>query len=109
MKSGKPSEEMTPEDVRRRWPRVTAHVIAESLGYATPDVAASIIRDALLGRENHCEWVATCYGGNARRVLSNSIQDRRYHKGYMAEYRLALQIVRRANQTGDGPVLASWF
>ena len=102
-------EKMTFEDVRKRWPRVTAHVIAESLGYATPDRAASIIRDGLLGKENYCEWVATCYDGDARKVLENSIRDRHFHRGYMAEYRLALQIVRRTNETGRGPELASWF
>ena len=80
MKSDNTLQEMTFKDVRVRWPRVTAHVIAESLGYATPDCAASIIRDALLGESNYCEWVATCYQGDARRVLENSIRNRRYHK-----------------------------
>lgn len=109
MKSRRAIHEMTFEDVRQRWPRVTAHVIAESLGYATPDRAASIVRDGLLEQRNWCEWVDACYHGDARRVLNDSIRNRRYHKGYMAEYRIALQIVRRANETGNGPVFASWF
>ena len=109
MLSEKALEEMTREDVRVRWPRVTAHVIAESLGYATPDCAASIIQDALLKEKNYCEWVATCHQGDALTVLENSIRNRHYHQGYMADFRLALQIVRRTNETGEGPVFASWF
>ena len=109
MLSEKALEEMTREDVRVRWPRVTAHVIGESLGYATPDCAALIIQDGLLGKRNYCEWVDACYNGNARRVLENSIRNRHYHEGPMADYRLALQIVRRTNETGEGPMLASWF
>ena len=109
MKRRKPVEEMSTEDVRKRWLRVTAHVIAESLGYATPDQAAAIVRDGLLLRKNYCEWVATCYEGDALRVLKDSISRRRYHTGFMAEYRPALQIVRRQNETDLGPGLASWF
>ena len=109
MLSEKALEEMTREDIRMRWPRVTAHVIAESLGYATPDCAALIIQDALLEKENHCEWIAFCYQGDAVSALENSIRNRHYHRGYMAEYQQALQIVRRTNETGEGPVLASWF
>lgn len=30
----------SPQEAMRRWPRVTAHVICESLGYATPSKAA---------------------------------------------------------------------
>ena len=61
MLSEKALEEMTLEEVRKRWPRITAHIIAESLGYAVPDVAAMIVQDALLGKENHCEWIVFCY------------------------------------------------
>lgn len=107
MKCQKPIEQMTLEQVRTRWPRVTAHVIAESLGYATPDCAASIVRDAFLEQKNWCEWVDACYRGDARRVLAASIRNRRYHQGYMAEYRLALQIVRHPQAAHPCPALAS--
>ena len=43
-------------DVMRRYPRITAHIIAESLGYATPTRAALILNDAKHRRENWCEW-----------------------------------------------------
>jgi hypothetical protein len=105
----KPTAEMTLEDVRQRWPRVTAHLIAESLGYATPDGAAYIIRDGLLERRNWCEWIDACYQGDARRALREAIARRHDHRGYMAEYGRAMAIVRHVNSGGDGPQLASWF
>ena len=63
MRSEKALEEMTREEVRKRWPRVTAHVIAESLGYAVPNVAAMIVQGIVnlrrrqrdLADENECE------------------------------------------------------
>ena len=41
----------TPEEFMRRYPRVTAHIIAESLGYATPSRAARIGLDGLHGSQ----------------------------------------------------------
>lgn len=100
---------MTSEEVVRRWPRLTAHVIAESLGYATPSCAGRIIADAKEGRQNWCEWVATCFAGDAREVIRRSIVNRHTHKGYMASYSLALEIVREAIKKGTEPLFASWF
>ena len=100
---------MSIEEVRQRWPRVTAHLISESLGYATPHAVARIIRDALLGQPNYCEWIDHCYRGNVRQTLRESIRSRHHHKGFMADYRIAFKIVRRTNETGEGPMLASWF
>ena len=93
----------------RRYPRLTAHVIAESLGYATPSRAAAIVRDARERRPNYCEWIDACYGCDPLPAVKNAIRNRHYHKGYMAEYKLALALVRRALDTGDEPVFASWF
>lgn len=45
----------TPDEFMRRYPRITGHIIAESLGYATPGRAADIGLDGLHGRENWCE------------------------------------------------------
>ena len=93
----------------RRYPRVTAHIIAESLGYAPPTRAARIGLDGLHDRENWCEWVYSCYGGNARAVLENSIRSRHGHKGYMAEYKLAKALVDKSLETGYEPTFAAWF
>jgi len=97
------------EDYLARYPRICAHIIAESLGYATPLCAAGILRDAKEGMENWCEWVYSCYERDPKPVVRDSIQRRHHHEGYMASYALALQIVRRQLDSGEGPTLASWF
>jgi hypothetical protein len=93
----------------KRYPRITGHIIAESLGYARPSLAALIGLDGSYGRENWCEWAYSCYNRNARKILQDSIRNRHTHHGYMAEYKVAKALVDRANATGDEPVLASWF
>ena len=102
-------EEPTREQVLRKYPRICAHIICESLGYACPSTAACILRDAMYNRPNYCEWIATCYRGNARHCVDRSVQYRHTHSGYMAEYKLALAIVMRALRTGKEPMLASWM
>ncbi|MBN2251342.1 MAG: hypothetical protein JW724_04640 [Candidatus Altiarchaeota archaeon] len=92
----------------RRYPILTAHVIVESLGYATPSRAADIVRDARQRRPNCCEWIA-CYSGDPLPAVKNAIKNRHTHSGFLAEYKLALALVRRALETGDEPVFASWF
>lgn len=62
----------TTEDYMRCYPRVTAHIIAESLGYATPSCAASILKDAKEGSENWCEWIASCYRCDPMKAVKNA-------------------------------------
>ncbi len=93
----------------KRYPRTTAHIISESLGYATPTAAAIIGLDGMYGRENYCEWIYSCYGRDAREALRRSIQHRHGHKGYMAEYKLAKKLVDIAIENGKEPIFASWF
>jgi hypothetical protein len=81
----------------------------ESLGYATPTAAAIIGLDGLYGRENWCEWIYSCYGRDAREALKRSIQHRHGHKGYMAEYKLAKNLVDIAIKEEREPLFASWF
>jgi len=95
--------------VMSRYPRITAHVIAESLGYATPTTAASIVAAAKERRPHYCEWIDACYGNDALRAVQDAIRSRHYHTGYMAEYRLARALVDRAVETGKEPELGSWF
>ena len=99
----------TPQDIMRRYPRLTAHIIAESLGYATPTKAALILRDAKNRQENWCEWIYSCYGRNALRAVEAAIRNRHHHNGYMSEYKLARALVDRALKDGAEPLLASWF
>ena len=99
----------SPQNIMRRYPRITAHIIAESLGYATPTTAALILRDAKHVRENWCEWIYSCYNRDALRAVQDAISKRHSHSGYMAEYRLARAFVDRAIEDGKEPLLASWF
>jgi hypothetical protein len=99
----------TAQGILLRCPRLVAHVIAESLGYATPALAAKIVADGAAGRANWCEWIYTCYSGDARKVVQAAIHSRHHHGGYMADHRAALALVRRYAETGDGPLFASWF
>ena len=63
----------TPDEFTARYPRITAHIIAESLGYATPESAARIGLDGLYERENCCEYIYSCYDRNARACLQRAI------------------------------------
>ncbi len=96
-------------EIMKRYPRITAHVIAESLGYATPSFAALILRDAKYRQENWCEWIYTCYDKNPALAVKAAIQRRHSHHGFMAEYSNAKALVDRAIQTGEEPLFASWF
>ena len=99
----------TAELVMQRYPRITAHLICESLGYATPTGAANIVWDAARREENWCEWIYSCYGKNPRPAVQSAISNRHTHSGYMAEYKHAIALVREAICKGDQTVLASWF
>ena len=96
-------------DYLQRYPRICAHIIAESLGYATPGCAARILKDAAEGNENWCEWIYSCYHCDPIPAVQRAIEHRHTHRGYMASYQQALQIVRRSLDTGEDPLLASWF
>ena len=93
----------------RRYPRICAHIICESLGYATPTTASSILRRAIHKQQHFCEWVASCYGCNPAIPVRNAIRHRHSHHGYMSEYSHALALVRNAIGTGKEPIFASWF
>jgi hypothetical protein len=97
------------EEYLRRYERTCATIIAFSLGYATPQCAANILRDAHRRQQNYSEWIYECYRADPLPAVQAAIQSRRALKGYMADYQAALAIVRRANQTGDHPNFASWF
>ncbi|MBK8099828.1 MAG: hypothetical protein IPK26_22210 [Planctomycetes bacterium] len=103
------SNDASADQYLRRYPRAVSHIICESLGYATPQLAAMILRDAKAGRENWCEWLDACYRRDARRALRDAIRHRHNHCGYMADFRQAYAIVRRAIDDGQHPLFASWF
>ena len=45
----------------KRYPKLTAHIICHSLGYATPTTAADILRAAHQRQKHYCEWIWSCY------------------------------------------------
>jgi hypothetical protein len=94
----------------QRYPRITAHLICESLGHASPTKAAMICFDGAAGRKNWCEWIDACYGGDAGRALRNAVRDRHHHRGYMADYAQARRLVEHGRRGVDDTAwLASWF
>lgn len=104
-----PRRPTTPEQFMRRYPRLTAHIICCSLGYATPRVAAIIGSDAQAGRPNWCEWVYSCYRTDAVKCVRAAIRGRHGHHGYMAEIQKALGLVYGSILHGKEPEFASWF
>ena len=96
-------------EIMAKYPCITAHIISESLGYATPTCAARILKDAKEGNENFCEWIYSCYNRDPRRAVQDAIRNRHHHKGFMAEYKYAKALVDNAIKTGKEPLLASWF
>ena len=105
----KPIRELSVEETMKRYPRITAHIIAESLGYATPYCVARILKDAREGRKNYCEWIYSCYDGDPLPAVKNAIRNRHYHKGFMADCGIALALLKRAIETCYEPNFASWF
>jgi uncharacterized protein (DUF433 family) len=102
-------KELSVKEVMKRYPLITAHIISESLGYATPTCAARILKDARAGRKNYCEWIDACYNRNPLRAVQDAIRFRHKHSGYMAEFKDAKALVERSIKDGEEPELASWF
>jgi hypothetical protein len=107
--SAKKIDQLTHDDIIGRWPRLIAHVICCSLGYATPECAANIVRDYLAKRENWCEWCYSCYNRDPGKVLDHAYCGRHSHQGYMSEYFQAIGIVARKLLFNKSPEFASWF
>jgi hypothetical protein len=103
------AKELSVQETMKKYPLITAHIIAESLGYATPTVAARILKDAREGRQNYCEWIDACYGCDALKAVQDSIRYRHNHNGFMAEFKYAKALVERSIKDGQEPELASWF
>jgi hypothetical protein len=125
--------EPDPVDVRRktmlRYPRLVAHLIAESLGYFCPGSAAMAIHQYKDSKPMFCEWYAhmsqwdehgtKCpykdradeearYIRIGRERLKYAVERRHGHKGYMSEY-LQGRLVVHQELNGHGPKFASWF
>ena len=109
------------EDPRRRtllrYPRLTAHLICQSLGYFTPGCAANALRHYKNAEPFWCEWYLAQAGNQlsaapvveaGRNTLHAAIRQRHAHQGYMAEYCQA-RVAILQELAGHGHPLASWF
>ncbi len=115
------------QDVLQRLPCLVAHLIAESLGYFTPQSAANAIAHYTKGEAFYCEWF---YDWASKRfvagstkcadlrdtvkeveqlAIQNAFKRRHHHRGPMAEFKQALALVLHVRQGGEGPMFASWF
>jgi hypothetical protein len=95
--------------IMRRFPNLVAHIICESLGYATPTHAASILQRAILGDPDYCEWIDACWKCNPVGPVRRAITGRHHHAGYMASFKLARALVQHYLDEHEQPVFASWF
>ena len=94
------------QDVIQRLPCLVAHLIAESLGYFTPQSAAHAIAAYTKGEPCFCEWYYDWASKRMRRTNStdlaatirevgelairNAVDRRSHHRGPMAEFKRAL-------------------
>lgn len=99
------------QEFARKYPRLTAHMICHSLGYAVPALAARIVYDAHQRRTTYCEWIAACWKDSSydclKVMVSNKV--RHSHHGYMADYGSARALVADFVNNSRQPSLASWF
>lgn len=117
-------QRMTRDAVLRRYPRLVAHMICESLGYFSPLCAANALAHHINGTPFACEWyshICMCRGQGlfhddtlvqvGRDVVRAAFVSRRRHQGPMAEFEQALALVQaERNKAGaTAGLLASWF
>ena len=101
------------EDVLRKYPILTAHLVCHSLGYFSPLSAARAILDHIKGRTNACEWYCHMASNGQdlkdvnRQAISQAFKHRSIHKGYMASYETARTLVHRhLENQGTTPFMA---
>ena len=112
---------MTSQQIMKKYPRLCAHMVAESLGYFTPTSAARAVLHYKQNEPYFCEWyshMARNMGGMfdpesvktvGRRTIKNAYSLRHSHKGYMSSYLQAKALIDQAIATGKEPTFASWF
>ncbi len=113
---------MNQEQTIKKYPKLIAHMICESLGYFTPESAANALDHYRQNEPFACEWyshMANIKSGSywnrdslieiGKIVVGDSFRNRRFHKGYMNSYELARTIVEVVRRGQPGPVFASWF
>jgi hypothetical protein len=104
-------------------------LIASSLGYFSPQSAANAIRsvkrDEIFACEWYCDWASKERENDPKKYeyqtfeqtlievgkksLLKAIRNRHYHRGYMASYQQAHQIIKKELTTNESPNFGSWF
>jgi len=117
---------MTREEALRRYPRLVAHLMAESLGYLSARCAAAAVANHASRRGSYNEWYMTMatkqrYPEAASReeallltgrdVLGRAFRGRRFHGGYMANLAIAQALVEQERRGAEAPLfgLAGWM
>ena len=115
---------MDQETCMKKYPRLVAHMICQSLGYFTPKSAANAIARYKENLPYFCEWYS--HMGQFRNdrkdlfddasvlavgkdTIRASFQLRHTHRGYMADYDTAINLVTLSINKKHDPVFASWF
>lgn len=104
---------MTAEEILERYPRLTAHLVCESLGYFTPRSAALAIQAHRAERGCACEWYIQMSGRGrtllevGANTLDRAFRHRRHHRGYMAHYPQARELVELERRQTSA-MLSSW-
>ena len=105
------------EAVLNRYPRLSAHMICESLGYFTPASAANAILHHIRGRPFYCEWYWDMAGEDVGadnilriglQVIEKAFRERRHHQGFMAHYPAARALVEHVRGGNEEPIFMSW-
>jgi hypothetical protein len=119
-----PQHPINKEQAIRRWPRLVAHMVAESLGYFTVLSAANALAFHKAGKSFACEWyshMCSCRGKGffdeatlldvGQKVVLSAIRNRHLHRGYMASYKQAMaQVQAELSKPGvTSGMLAAWF
>ncbi len=118
------TERRRPGDELKRYRCLVGHLICESLGYFTPRSALHAVLSHRDKKPCACEWyshIAMCQGKDMfdqealreinRNVLSQAIQRRHEHQGYMSDYPTAKALIQREvdDEGSTASMLASWF
>lgn len=101
----------------RRYPRLTAHLIAEGLGYFSVSAAARAIKAYKENVEFWCEWYIDIQerGGIKdikeinKYIIQRAIANRHGHKGSMSSYKEAKRQVDAALQGKEVSEFGAWF
>ena len=105
------------QEVIQRYPRLTSHMVCDSLGYFTPEAAAHALLNYIQGEPCWCEWYLHMARGFdqvrllevGKSVVERAFRGRHGHTGYMAHYPQARALVDHVRAGGQGPIFASWM